>query len=317
MEVPAPRTEPGFPGGRAPVSTGWEDEPERLSSRGCGTCHAESHADWEAGMHSQSWRDPVFEEAFVRDPVTWCVHCHAPLVAQRDIFLKKQRNPGEQALLDEGISCVACHVRGGVIYGSRALSGEAHAVVASQRLGQAEFCADCHQFNFLNTSEPVQDTYGEWLASGGETPCVECHWRGRHRMVGPHDGGWMDGVLGEPQWTIEGRWLRWRMPVAVAEHRFPTGDAFHSLELEVARDAAYEEGVGSVYWERELSDRGGKRIVGNTTALAGAEALEASLEVPAQGALYGRLRYHFADRLAAVGLPESVRARVLWTGRIR
>jgi len=189
-----------FSGGLLPVTTGWEDEQSKLSSTYCKKCHEQVHTEWAAGMHARAWVDPVFVEAIKIEPRQWCVHCHAPLETQLQeyrVLRSHAQSNASSGLLAEGINCAGCHVRQGNILATRDTGRATHPVRVTEHLKKAEFCAECHQFNFPifqkeiphYTKEVMQGTFQEWRDGGYERNCQTCHYEG-HRLIGPHDHEW-------------------------------------------------------------------------------------------------------------------------------
>jgi len=317
---------PFFPNGLAAVLTGWEDDPAALSARSCRNCHAENHAEWSAGQHARAWSDPVFQAGFAAEERLWCVHCHAPLAAQKKLYLANQN---DAPLLQEGINCAACHVREGRILSVQSNETAPHPVDGAPRLGTAEFCADCHQFNFPRfrpghpgapayTETPMQNTHHEWLASNSERECRFCHYDG-HRLRGPHDREWMQALFGPIEAELASDAdgllsLRIKLHPGRA-HRFPSGDLFHALVLEVARDSKFQTiwfqkrfarqygagaapGLPGAVWNRHLLE--------DSSLPPDADAINATLDVPREGPLYARLVYRFHD--PALGGPSPLPA---------
>src|ERR1700759_4297413 len=70
-----------FSAGVAAIAPG-TNAPELLRADRCSTCHVAEHADWAASRHGQAWTNATFQREYRADPLTWCVHCHAPLTQQ-------------------------------------------------------------------------------------------------------------------------------------------------------------------------------------------------------------------------------------------
>ena len=80
--------------------------------------------------------------------------------------------------MSEGVGCVSCHVRDGVVLGVRDSSAAPHPVVVSEELTQSTFCASCHQLTWPDADQPFYDTYGEWERSpyaAAGVRCQDCH----------------------------------------------------------------------------------------------------------------------------------------------
>lgn len=163
-----------------------------LSAQTCNGCHAEIHDQWASSGHADASRSPVYQQvkgALGSPPL--CDECHLPLANQRATLPKgpgalgktdRQPNPNwNPTLATEGVTCAACHVRGGVIVGPRELAAERapHPVKREPALKTAEACAFCHQAALPGAEEhPFLDTVGEWQRSAFATngvSCQQCH----------------------------------------------------------------------------------------------------------------------------------------------
>jgi hypothetical protein len=346
-----------FDKGRQPITTGWEDTPERLHAAYCEGCHADTHSQWRQGLHSHAWDDPLFQEGFRKEERLWCVHCHAPLAAQRDQYLDTKRvtkRPTEttattqtteaataytpdsapHALLDEGINCAACHVRGGHILGPRPSQNPAHPVVASAYLSSPTFCADCHQFNFPDfsqghigyTDSPMQDTLAEWRAASPGVTCAGCHYRDGHRLVGPHDVEWMRSKFKDFQYQARGPLLSVQFNVSARGHLVPSGDLFHSLSLEISQDPDFTTLYAQHKWARfftkgvlEPGVIWDRALARNTGLLPKTRRVSLTLDMPPAGPTFIRLVYHYHDQAlgGANPLPPEALRLVLWTAQAR
>lgn len=241
-----------FRGGDAPLDLG---KPLAAPWRDCAACHAEIATEWRQSLHSRSWTDPFFQKAYVAEPVAFCRNCHAPAVNP----LKFSANAA-----NDGISCAVCHVRAGVVFGSkgRAADGVGHAVVASRDFGSAGFCGGCHQFGFLTnalstqarfeTADPQQDTFAEWSQSphsAAGRDCRSCHMPQRksgagfghsHRFLGADPVLLAQAVTLTvvAQATQTGTTAQICLKAQWAGHAFPTGDLFRRGLLRVWTDQA-------------------------------------------------------------------------------
>lgn len=110
-----------------------------------------------------------------------------------------------------GITCAACHLRGGEIHAppqghTPPQISEANAThrrsVRTPYLETAEFCAECHQFTQRNRAgdKPLQNTYVEWRDSvygQYNVACMYCHMPDRrHLWRGIHDKDTVQGAIG-------------------------------------------------------------------------------------------------------------------------
>jgi hypothetical protein len=305
---------------------------------------------------------PCSLKAFRKEERLWCVHCHAPLAAQRDQYLddhsaSKPSAPAEttattqttptteaatiytpdsapHALLDEGINCAACHVRGGHILGPRPSQNPAHPVVASAYLSSPTFCADCHQFNFPDfsqghigyTDSPMQDTLAEWRAASPGATCAGCHYRDGHRLVGPHDVEWMRSKFKDFQYQARGPLLSVQLNVSARGHLVPSGDLFHSLSLEISQDPDFTTLYAQHKWARfftkgvlEPGVIWDRALARNTGLLPKTRRVSLTLDMPPAGPTFIRLVYHYHDQAlgGANPLPPDALRLVLWTAQAR
>ncbi|TGL88792.1 hypothetical protein EHQ68_09150 [Leptospira congkakensis] len=278
----------------------------------CLSCHNEIkiHKD----RHSFSWKSELFQEAIQIENRQWCVHCHAPLTSQKEIYFRKLRGDSNLSdldlrLLDEGINCVSCHVRNGKILGSQNSKNEYHEVVESN-IGKSEFCANCHQFNFpvfngdsiRYTNHPMQNTYEEWKSSGREESCQSCHYS-NHNLTGPYDKKWFldqfydfgvdseDGVL----------FISFRMTKGRG-HQLPSGDLFRSLAVEVSKDSKFESLTVSKRWSRKYETKHGniretinKVLTVDTSLLFSKNTINIVFDKPTHSPSYVRLVYYYHD----------------------
>lgn len=316
-----------FHRGTAPVLTGWERNPEKLSSDYCLPCHEDSHQAWKQGMHSQAWTSAIFQRAYEFERRDWCVHCHAPL---------RQDMQGAESWADEGVNCATCHVREGRILGLSSMSAsgpQGHDVVATPYLGTPEFCAECHQFNFPKSfdntvsysHQPMQDTYREWQRSG-LARCQDCHYSG-HQLMGPHNPAWMREQFTDFQWEpLNDELLHLSFAVAPRGHRTPTGDLFRSLVFRLARDKGLKDILYEKRWGRFFGTGWIQANEISTHALRSNSGLKPAdmrvsltLDTPATGPIYGALIFYYHDPFFAgegKGRDEGSSLR-LWTDTLR
>ena len=278
--IAAPAIAPDqFSRGLAPVDTGLPGAARAsLSAKSCRGCHAEAHADWVASRHGRAWTNAIFQREYKDRPLEWCVHCHAPLREQ----LEEVRQGGG-ALADEGVTCAACHVRGGRMLARAHAPGSPHDTEVRADFGGPAFCAGCHQFNFPviapdnrvtgYTNHPMQDTVHQHdTGHFAARECLGCHRSGSggHRFPGGHDD-----LMIERAMTLEacrdGRALEVRLTNAAAGHNVPTGDVHRHLVLRAWRPSAPERLQETVLGRRfEPAPDGGKNTVEDTTIPPGA-----------------------------------------------
>ncbi len=133
-----------------------------MSAEACGSCHAEIYKEWQVSMHAGAYKDPYFQAYWAHDEQNiTCRWCHTPLASQwpelpttlpnstRSLDgLRTETNPRfDQKLQHEGVTCVACHLRDGLIQGPwRANELTApHAVTQNTEMLSYRFCGSCHE----------------------------------------------------------------------------------------------------------------------------------------------------------------------------
>jgi hypothetical protein len=219
----------------------------------CAACHEEKFSEWSGSLHSRSVGPgltaqlaPYSEPAFALS----CYQCHAPLAEQSEVLPADEEtgyrdNPSfDDALKKTGVSCAACHLREGVIYGPPASPAppspldkpSPHTSKGEGFFEEAEFCAACHQLDegYELNGKVLINTYREWKESVyGEQniTCQSCHMPGKkHLFRGIHDpgmtgsgvrieaergGGGGGGGAGTPSATL-------KITNAAVGHYFPT-----------------------------------------------------------------------------------------------
>lgn len=170
-----------------------------ISAQSCNACHFQAHEDWSDSAHATAWSNDVFQEALARaGGSTACSQCHLPLANQHarlaagyiegDLARPNlQPNPiWDATLMSEGVTCAACHVRDGMVIGTRAAPGAPHPVAVSEELGTSAACATCHQMTWEGADQPFYDTYREWEGSAyaaAGVRCQDCHMPPRAGMA--------------------------------------------------------------------------------------------------------------------------------------
>lgn len=241
---PAPPPVPLWPKG-LPVSPGaLPPGLANLSAQGCAACHAEVHEDWSASGHRAT--PDAFREATAHETPA-CTLCHLAIDVQRDAATTftpgdpnrwtDVPNPSFDATLaQEGVTCATCHVRDGVVLGTREVAAP-HPVRISPDLGSNAACAPCHQLDWPGSARPFYDTMGEWSRSDWATAgvdCADCHLRDGH--AGTADADRAVSVLVR----VDAKIVRGGPPLPVsivvqntgAGHAFPTGSPFRGVRLE-------------------------------------------------------------------------------------
>jgi nitrate reductase cytochrome c-type subunit len=167
-----------------------------LTAESCGNCHNEIYAEWKTTQHASAWTDPLFQADWADlDKPYMCTYCHTPVGQQRPLIVKGlkdidpviakgDKNPNfDPNLQQEGVTCVACHLREGKLRSPFPIEeAEApHAVIYAPEQGTPETCRYCHyieQRSFTKLKRPLIDTFNEWeeyKKKGGTKMCLECH----------------------------------------------------------------------------------------------------------------------------------------------
>ena len=175
-----------------------------MKAETCGICHRAIYEEWSISTHRRAWRDDAqFQKELEKSrgtgdggegDVSWlCINCHTPVVAQQaklvngliDGELHRPEyvdNPGyDESLQEEAVTCAACHVRNGIVYGPYGDTNAPHPSARDDVLSSVDVCTRCHQAERIYTSENLGcffSTGREWAASSyaesGQT-CQSCH----------------------------------------------------------------------------------------------------------------------------------------------
>lgn len=165
-----------------------------LGAAACGTCHAAIYEEWRVSTHAHAWVDRQLQEEMKKSENRWmCQNCHTPLMRQQarwptgltDGDVEKPEwveNPRfDAALQAEGITCVSCHLRDGVLVGPTGAATPAHPTKADPTFLSADICLRCHQAVATYPGKTFTCTFrtGEEWAAGpygkAGQPCQGCH----------------------------------------------------------------------------------------------------------------------------------------------
>lgn len=314
-----------------------------LSADVCGACHVEIAAEWRGSRMAQAGTNAAFVADHAKEGGLFaCLYCHTPLVEQRaeqvtglvsltPIVGKATPNPRyDQALADEGVTCVACHLREGALVGPHADVTPPHPFRVDPGWSSPALCETCHQIPeppLSRLDRDIADTHREWerwQAQTGDTrTCVDCHMPRVERplMVGypsrpgrRHDfaGAWDDALVRSAV-QVQLRRVGTTLEVVLqnqAGHAVPSGEPARAVEVSV-RGA---DGSRQLVWlERKVEEF--REQSDNT--LTPAEARTLRFEVP-EGPAQVQVHFHRLKNLphaeqAAIAAGERVSV-LMWEG---
>lgn len=168
---------------------------ESLRAEECGRCHREIYEEWKTSIHAHAYTDPFFQAYWKRDNQVWvCLNCHTPLENQQPTLIQgipqdrvekaiQIRNPRYDAdFQQEGVTCAACHVRDGVIYGPFDDSVAPHPTEFDPGFRTTKVCYRCHNvvsgpFQFYNVGPcgTYPEYEGEYFMKEKGFICQSCH----------------------------------------------------------------------------------------------------------------------------------------------
>ena len=216
----------------------------------------------------------------------------------------------------EGVNCAACHIRNGVILTSKApteFAKNIHPIKQDKRFGTSQYCAGCHQFNFVKKltdpihriKVPTQNTLQEWLQSHaskqGKT-CQSCHMpKGSHFFPGSHNISFLKKSISAKVHFIHNQKLQVVLRTHGVGHSVPTGDPFRRLRLMLCQDKACKKLIRHFYLRRIFRTKNNQlapfvdfRIPPPKKSLSGKLAFKPTLPKPYQK-VYWRLYYYYAE----------------------
>ncbi|MEM7181735.1 MAG: multiheme c-type cytochrome [Spirochaetota bacterium] len=215
-----------------------------LSDSGsCQTCHKQVYKNWYNSRHRVSFSNKLYKEAHSREPMQWCLNCHAPLLSQKQ----------ERVQAEDGISCIVCHVRDKKVLvpalPEKKQGTYTHTYKVVPEFKQAEFCANCHQFNFptassgmhtnpiIFTDVSMQNTFKEWQSSSyyKKSNCQTCHLKPYSQESHTFPGGHHREKVSAAIQLYAERVNDYAVSIQVTSlgigHNFPTGDLFRTLRI--------------------------------------------------------------------------------------
>ncbi len=258
----------------------------------CRDCHAEVAREWEGSRHRRAGDNTVFVAGYAQEPHVRCAVCHAP---EGDEWRRAGRR-GQR--LDHGVGCASCHVRDGAIWSSRPARGYGHDVKVAPSLGDERLCTTCHEFFAHRVDDgvvtllpdvPMQTTTSEWRAwrarTGRSETCQACHMKrgpDGHASHTFHSGGHDVSALAAALVVdVDAAGRSATFASRDVGHRYPTGDIFRRLVVDV-------DGVEvAVFGKAFGSDQ---RLLHDTTLVPGKPV---HVALPRGRRL--RVTYHYAD----------------------
>ena len=166
-----------------------------LKAESCGQCHREIYDEWKTSIHAHAYVDPFFQAYWKKDKNIWvCLNCHTPLENQQPTLVKEiPRGRVEKAIQEpnpqydpeyqkESVTCAACHVRDGVIYGPFEDSAAPHPTKFDPNFRTAQICYRCHnvvsgpaQFYNVGPCGTYAEYEGKFFMQERGFICQSCH----------------------------------------------------------------------------------------------------------------------------------------------
>lgn len=178
----------------------------------CGQCHSRQYEGWNGSMHSNAFRDPVFQAMWAMgvkahpENETHCGSCHSPIGTAADAITFNP-DDGLHGSFDapevaaNGVSCDVCHTITHSNFDTTATleHGNAsfqmtpgkikratlkdskspyHGTEYSDLHSKSEFCGNCHNIFHPGNNFPIERTYDEWkysIYAQNDIQCQDCH----------------------------------------------------------------------------------------------------------------------------------------------
>lgn len=313
---------------------------ESLSAESCGECHRAIYDEWKTSIHAYAYEDPFFQAYWRKDDQIWvCLNCHTPLENQQPTLIgdiprgrveRAEQRPNPQydaGLQREAVTCAACHVRDGVIWGPYDDSAAPHPTGFDPRFRTTQVCYRCHnvvsgpaQFYNVGPCGTYAEYEGRYFMQERGLICQSCHMplvdrpvadggpirRGRqHLWRGGHDPEMIKqavaiDVEADPRDPEPGEHVRFTLTLvnAGAGHKIPTGDPdrFFTVEFEVRDEtgAVLSEQTDTmgrwILWQPVILE-----VLDNRLLPLASREYAFDYRLPAAGAgltLTARVRYH-------------------------
>jgi hypothetical protein len=247
-----------------------------LKAESCGQCHQEIYEEWKSSIHARAYEDPYFQAYWNKDKRIWvCLNCHSPLENQQPTIITKiPRGRVEKAIQEpnphydpeyqkESVTCAACHVRDGIIYGPFEDSAAPHPTKFDPNFRTTQVCYRCHnvvsgpaQFYRVGPCGTYAEYEGKFFMQERGFICQSCHMpeidrpvatnspirRGRqHLWRGGHDPDMIKRavaiqVKADTMSPKPGERVTFTLTLvnAGAGHKIPTGDPDRFFTVEFA-----------------------------------------------------------------------------------
>jgi hypothetical protein len=233
----------GFSKGLTPIILTGNQE----SSKDCGACHEGIYEEWSNTRHRVAFTNKLYKESHEKEPLIWCVNCHAPIMKSNGDPEKIQ----DRLFVEDGVSCIVCHKRGDKILTARIPSKpKEHEYIEVKEMRRSEFCENCHQFNFpvgtgnvphknfKFSNQPMQNTFTEWQMSYfyGKETCQDCHMETKtnyktHNFPGGHNRDYLAKTFSLSLEKVSDDDAKLIVTAKRLGHAFPTGDLFRTLVI--------------------------------------------------------------------------------------
>jgi len=166
-----------------------------LKAESCGQCHREIYEEWKSSIHARAYEDPYFQAYWNKDKRIWvCLNCHTPLENQQPTVIKdiprgrvekavQAPNPNyDPEYQKESVTCAACHVRDGIIYGPFEDSAAPHPTKFDPNFRTTQVCYRCHnvvsgpaQFYRVGPCGTYAEYEGKFFMQQRGFICQSCH----------------------------------------------------------------------------------------------------------------------------------------------
>ncbi len=202
-----------FPPSYITTADGRDVHPEDWTDpRLCGQCHTEQYQGWNGSMHSNAFKDPVFQALWAiaekadPDNRNHCGGCHTPIgTATQTVEFDPDAGLhgafSAPPVAEMGVSCDVCHTISGtnlqktavLEHGNTSIvmdpgnvkranlpnaTSPYHETADSEHHGKSDFCGNCHNIFHPGNNFPIERTYDEWKYSvyaQNDIHCQDCH----------------------------------------------------------------------------------------------------------------------------------------------